>query len=96
MWRGLIQELTRDAQPIGELHPGPEFLPGATPEELTAVERELGVRLPQGLTELLGESNGVLVDFGQHLIWSTDEITRRNREMRTDPQYRENYLPSTT
>lgn len=93
MWRELIRELTRDEQPIGDLHPGPDFFPGATPEELATVENALGVRLPEGLTELLRESNGVLVTFGQHLIWSTDEITRTNRAMRTDPQYRERYMP---
>lgn len=93
MWRELIGELTRDEQPIGELHPGPDFFPGATPEELATVEHVLGVRLPESLTELLRESNGVLVSFGQHLIWSTDEITRTNLAMRTDPRYRESYMP---
>jgi SUKH superfamily protein len=51
------------------------------------------VRLPESLAELLRESNGVLVTFGQHLIWSTDEIARTNLEMRNDAQYRDNYMP---
>lgn len=93
MWRELIRELTRDEQPIGGLRPGPDFFSGATPDELATVERTLGVRLPASLTELLRESNGVLITFGQHLIWSTDEITRTNLAMRTDPRYQENYMP---
>lgn len=93
MWRDLIGELTRDDQPIGDLKPGPDFSPGATPEELEAVECALGVRLPGSLEGLLRESNGVRVTFGTPLIWSTDEIARHNREMRNDPRYRETWMP---
>jgi hypothetical protein len=93
MWRELITELTRDEQPIRDLHPGPDFFPGATPDELDAVERALGVRLPESLQGLLRESNGVRVTFGTPLIWSTDEIVRTNRDMRDDPGYRETWMP---
>src|SRR5260221_14677143 len=93
MWRQLIGELTRDEQPIGDLHPGPDFFPGATPDELDAVESALGVRLPESLQEVLRESNGVRVTFGTPLIWSTDEIVRNNREMRDALVYRENWMP---
>lgn len=93
MWRELIGELTRDERPIGDLAPGPDFSPGATPEELEAVERALGVRLPESLEGLLRESNGVRVTFGTPLVWSADEIARTNREMRDDPRYRETWMP---
>jgi SMI1-KNR4 cell-wall len=93
MWRELIRELTCDEQPTGDLHPGPDFFSGATPDELATVERTLGVRLPESLTELLRESNGILVMFGQHLVWSTDEIMRTNLAMRADPRYQESYMP---
>jgi SUKH superfamily protein len=92
MWRELIRELCKDFEPVAHLDPGPEFFPGATPADLEAVERQLGVPLPSSLKELLAESNGVLVCFGQHLIWSTDEIVRRNLELRTNPIY-EDYMP---
>lgn len=92
MWRELIGELCKDFEPVAHLDPGPEFFPGATPAELEAVERQLGVPLPPSLKELLAESNGVLVCFGQHLIWSTDEIVSRNLELRTNPMY-EDYMP---
>jgi hypothetical protein len=93
MWRELISELTRDEQPIGDLQPGPDYAPGAMPEELEAVEHCLGVRLPESLAGLLRESNGVWVTFGTPLIWSTDELTRNNREMRDDPRYQETWMP---
>lgn len=98
MWRELISDLTRDEQPIdeqpiGDLHPGPDFHSGATSSELDAIEHALGVCLPESLQELLRESNGVQVTFGQHFIWSTDEIVRNNHAMRNDPRYREDYMP---
>lgn len=79
MWRELIEAMTADVQPIGDLDPGPDFFPGVTSEQLDEVEHELGLHLPAPLRELLGESNGVLVEFGQHLIWNTDELVEHNR-----------------
>src|SRR6516165_5222268 len=93
MWRELINELTRDEQPIGDVQPGPDFSAGATADELSAVERALSVQLPASLRELLGESNGVQVAFGQHIIWSTDEIAHKNRTMRGDPAYQKTWMP---
>lgn len=92
MWRKLICELCADFEPVADLDPGPEFLPGVTPADLESVERQLGVTLPASLKELLAESNGVLVCFGQHLIWSAQEIVRRNLELRSDPGFAD-YMP---
>jgi len=78
MWRELISRLTAHEQPIGDLDPGPDFSPGATSAQLDAVEWELGVPLPAALRDLLEESNGVLVQFGQHLIWDTTELVQNN------------------
>src|SRR5690348_2462720 len=93
MWRELISELTRDIEPIHGIDPGPDFFPGATPEQLDEVERALGTRLPERLRDILGESNGVFVVFGQRLIWTTDEIIEYNRAMRAEPGYRKRYAP---
>jgi hypothetical protein len=87
MWRELIRELHKDVEPIHDLDPGPEFAPGATPDELETLERQVRARLPSSLKELLGESNGVLVVFGQHLIWTTDEIAENNHQLRADVMY---------
>lgn len=93
MWRELISDLTCNEQLIGDMRPGPEFFPGATSDELATVQRALKVRLPGSLEELLRETNGILVTFGQHFIWSTDEIVHTNRRMREDSQHRENWMP---
>ena len=50
------------------------------------------MRLPDSLRHLLAETNGALVTFGMHLIWSTDEIVCRNREMRT-PDFQAGSMP---
>jgi SMI1/KNR4 family protein SUKH-1 len=79
MWQELIEDLTAHEQPIGDLEPGPDFFRGATPAQLDVVEREIGLQLPASLRELLGESNGIFVEFGQHLIWNTDELVMYNQ-----------------
>jgi hypothetical protein len=78
MWREMISVLTADEQPIGDLKPGPDLFAGATPDQLASVEQYLRCRLPRSLTDLLEESNGVLVTFGQHMIWNTDELVQYN------------------
>jgi hypothetical protein len=93
MWRELIRECHTGLEPIGDLDPGPEFSPGATPDELADAERQLGTPLPGDLRGLLAETDGVLVVYGQHLIWSIAEIVRRNLEMRTAPLYQEECMP---
>jgi cell wall assembly regulator SMI1 len=93
MWREFIREHHPDLEPIAGNDPGPEFSPGATPQDLQAVEQQLEVSLPDTLNELLAETNGVLVVFGTHLIWTTDEIVRRNLELRRTPTYQDAYMP---
>src|SRR5215469_14117307 len=93
MWRDQIHACHPTLESLAAEDPGPEFSPGAAADALASVQRHLGVRLPDSLSSLLAESNGVLVIFGSRLVWSTDEIVRRNRQMRTDPAYQEHYTP---
>jgi hypothetical protein len=83
MWRELIQSLD----------PSARFTPGASTDELARVEEAIKVRLPEELRELLAESDGVLREDGQHLIWSTDEIVTWNVALRTESGYLETYMP---
>ncbi|MFI5272148.1 MAG: SMI1/KNR4 family protein [Ktedonobacterales bacterium] len=87
MWRELILQVVPDLESVGGQDSGPDFSPGAPPTEIQNAEARLGVELPSGLKDLLAESNGVHVIFGQHLIWSMDEIVKRNLEMRAEPGY---------
>lgn len=84
MWRELILELTPPLETFPDVEPGPEFFSGATPSELEVVERLLGVGLPPDLRDLLRETNGVFVCYGQHFIYSTDEIMRENHAFWTE------------
>lgn len=92
MWRELIRDSHPVLEPLGGSDPGPEFFPRATPEELADVERQVGVRLPDSLRELLAETNGVLVNFGTHIIWPTSTIVSRNLEVR-ERSCKEDYMP---
>jgi hypothetical protein len=83
MWREFIQVLD----------PSATFFLGATPVELTLVETVMGIALPNELKDLLMESNGVLGTYGLRLIWSTQEIIKRNLEKRTDPAFLDHYMP---
>src|SRR5689334_14240808 len=83
MWRDLLHELD----------PTCELAVGASAEQIADLERALGVELPDELHALLGETNGVFREDGQHLIWSTDEMAEWNQQLWTHPGYRETYMP---
>jgi len=65
-WRELFES---NLPPVEEREYGEQYTfgPPATPEELDAAERTLGVRLPADVRELLSEFNGV---------WYTTDISR--------------------
>ena len=72
MWHDLILAI----DPEAVCHP-----PAST-GQLTRLEATLGVTLPIELASLLREMNGVEVVYGLGLVWSTEEIAQRNRELR--------------
>ncbi len=82
MWRELIQSLEPEAT----------FFPPATAIDIAEVETALEVTLPDDLKSLLAESNGVDGNYDLPIIWSTDGIQERNREMRLTPHFREMYM----
>jgi hypothetical protein len=89
MWRELIAEHHGHLEPIGDVDPGLRFFPGATVDEIRGVEQKLDVKLPDDLRDLLSETNGVYVNYGERLIWDTHEIVRRNLELRS-PAFNKN------
>lgn len=82
MWRELIQSL----------EPAAAFFPPATAIDIAEVETALEVTLPDDLRSLLSESNGVSGMYDLPIIWSTDTLQARNREMRLTPHFREMYM----
>lgn len=87
----MIEAMWRDL--LCELDPTCELAAGATTEQITDLERTLGVELPDELHTLLEETNGAFREDGQHLIWSTDEMVEWNQQLWTHPGYRETYMP---
>lgn len=83
MWREIVLKL----------EPSATFFPGATEAQIISLEKAVGVLIPDDLRQLLMESNGILGAYGLRLIWSIEEIIKRNIEMRTSSIYREYYMP---
>lgn len=81
MWHEFIHSLDSTAQ----------FAQEASEAQILESEGALGVRFPEDLKTLLYESNGVRDHYGFCIVWSLEEITQYNGEMRLLPQYSENY-----
>lgn len=88
MWREFTQSLAPLVQRPIEIR----FADGTSEEQLTIVEIELDIALPKDLRDLLYESNGVRDQYGWRIVWSAEEISQYNREMRTQPQYTNSYM----
>lgn len=69
------------------------FAPPAAESALLECEARLGEPLPQGLRELLAETNGVRGEYELGLVWDVERITADNIRFRTDPNMLELYLP---
>jgi hypothetical protein len=82
-WRALVRRLAN----------GCEFSPPATPVQLAAAERTLGVVLPDDLRELLAETNGIVGPAGSGLIWPVQRIEADNTAFRANLDFRDLYMP---
>lgn len=82
-WRELVERLA----------PGCEFSPPATPAQLAAAERSLGVSFPDDLRELLSETNGVVGPAGFGLVWPVERVASDNTAFRSNADFRELYMP---
>ncbi len=82
-WQTRIQKITSDC----------EFAPPAPARELAIAERELGAPLPGELRSLLDETNGVVGQYGLGLIWPIERIRADNLAFRSNPDFRELYMP---
>jgi len=78
---------------ILRLGAGTEICPPGDESRYDRVEKSLEVGLPMALREFLTESDGLKDEYGFGVIWSVDEIERRNREFRTIESFRELYMP---
>lgn len=78
---------------VAQLYPVHEFRPGATEVALSAAEGQLRVQLPSDLRGVLAESDGVGGEYGLGLVWPLSRIVEDNLRFRSDPGFRELYMP---
>lgn len=83
MWRELV----------AKLYPHAKFAPPATLEQVADAETTLGVAFPKDLHDLLFEANGVADEWGASLMWHTAEIIFNNTEYRSDPTFKDLFMP---
>jgi hypothetical protein len=67
--------------------------PAATEAELRSCEVALGHSLPEELRALLGESDGVVGEYGMGLVWPQRRIADDNRRFREDDEFARLYMP---
>src|SRR3954466_10928771 len=83
MWRERITSYCSSAR----------YSSGCSVNELDAAERDLGVRLPPDLRDVLTESDGVLGEYDLGLIWPIARMVEDNRMFRTNLDFRDLYMP---
>jgi hypothetical protein len=83
MWKELIQKLTDKC----------EFMAPTTADQLDAAEEKLGVKFPDDLRSLLGESDGIEGEYGLGLVWPLDRIVEDNLNFRRSENFRDIYMP---
>ncbi|MFD8978454.1 SMI1/KNR4 family protein [Streptomyces sp. NPDC059564] len=83
MWTELVTVLSGSAA----------FQPAASEASLHRCASVLGHPLPEDLTALLRESNGIEGEYGDGLIWSAERIASENLSMREDRDLTTLYMP---
>ena len=69
------------------------FRAPASPDVVSAAERELGHHLPDALRGLLAETNGIEGEYGLGLLWTAERIGEDNARFRADEDFRKLYMP---
>jgi hypothetical protein len=82
MWREFAQGLESSCT----------FFPPASEQQFEAVERTLGIALPEDLRSLLAETNGIVARYTR-LILNVDDLIETNSSFWTDPDYTQMYMP---
>ncbi|MFH8411319.1 SMI1/KNR4 family protein [Streptomyces sp. NPDC018019] len=70
-----------------------ELAEPATSEALAEVERVLGQPLPEDLSSLLRECNGVRGHYDTDVVWSAERIAKENASFRASADFAELYMP---
>ena len=80
-------------QRLARLGPAVRFADPALEGRIATTELELRLRLPDELRSLLLESDGLVDRYGTAVVWTVADLPRHNREFRSEPAFRELYMP---
>jgi cell wall assembly regulator SMI1 len=83
MWIDLATEASPEAQ----------FAPPADPAAIDRIERRLGRPVPADLRVLLLETDGILGEFDEGIVWTAERIAADNASFRADPSFAGLYEP---
>lgn len=73
--------------------PASRFGPPATPSHIRHAEELLGLRLPEGLSTLLIECDGIEEEYRTALVWPLMTIVQTNLEFRGNADFADLYMP---
>ena len=69
------------------------FAAAASSFEVDQAAESLGVPFPESLRSALLESNGIEGEYGEGLLWPVSRIVSDNLLFRSNPDFRELYMP---
>ncbi|MBM6648318.1 SMI1/KNR4 family protein [Bacillus sp. RIT 809] len=82
MWKNIIRSISLDLR----------LKNPATKDELAEVQKYLHVELPNDLSHLLQETNGIEGEYGD-FIWDASRIKTENMNMRNTVVFKDLYMP---
>lgn len=82
-WKRYMDSFTTDVH----------YVEPATPEQLDEVEKQLNVKLPPKLSDLLKQTNGIFDQYNYPYVWSTNQIIEENLSVRNFEDYKDIYMP---
>ncbi|CAI9396625.1 SMI1/KNR4 family protein [Niallia sp. Sow4_A1] len=83
MWKEFVNSISKDYH----------FKDPVTKIELAQIQKELNVELPEELTAIFNETNGVFDNRNCPLVWSASQIMKDNLFYRNFEDYRDIYMP---
>ncbi|MGP8298336.1 SMI1/KNR4 family protein [Streptomyces inhibens] len=77
----------------GQTFPAAGFTPPVDTAVLAEAERRLGWRLPAELAGLLGETDGIVGQYGVDIVWPLEQIVEHNLRFWSDSSFADLYMP---
>jgi hypothetical protein len=82
-WKKLAKGYRREVQ----------FGGSASEARITTAEQTMGLSFPPQLREFWLESDGLIGEYGDRVIWSVGHVEQENQKFRTMPAFKSLYMP---